>query len=54
MDTNEVNYELKIHRAWLSHCASFVKPCAKTLEEVVAYLFENYDTEPVSDDKKCF
>ena len=42
------NYFIKMHLAWLKHCAAIVKPCGKTTGEVATYLAANYDTEPMS------
>jgi len=44
-------YHLKAHRAWLKHCATILKPCGKKLDEVIAYLTENYDTETMLEEK---
>jgi len=45
------NYYLKARRAWLRHCATIIKPCGKTLDEVLTYLAENYDTEAMNQEK---
>jgi len=45
------NYYLKAHLAWLKHCTTIIKPCGKKLDEVIAYLTENYDTETMHEEK---
>jgi len=40
-----------MHLAWLKHCAKIVKPCGKKISDVVVYLKENYDTEPMTPDQ---
>jgi len=42
------NYYHRMHLAWLKHCATIVKPCGKEINEVVTYLTDNYDTEPMT------
>jgi len=47
----QANYYHKAHLAWLKHNAAIVKPCGKSINEVVAYLKENYDTEAMLHEK---
>lgn len=48
MEQMRANYYHKIHSAWLRHCAEIVEPCSKDLSELIEYLTENYDVEPMS------
>jgi len=41
------NYYHRAHLTWLKYCATIINPCGKELGKVIAYLTENYDTEPV-------
>jgi len=46
--SNQPNYFHKILISWFRHCATIVKPCGKEISEVIAYLKDSYDTEPLS------